>query len=205
LHLLGPSVSAVLLTGVQTVLDGIMHLGRLCVPFELGNRTVNVSVGKVLADYREVEAYIVSMRRNPIEVMRQAADMPGQVIQLVVSEAVRVASAPTFVRGDEYDSFRASPHGMAYEAWRALRDNEEDFGMIPQGEKRRCVYKAPSGVTYSLTPEQGVQKVLDVIETAGRLAFDQLVAIARMSSQDVVLGNSTGPTETQGQTTAPEM
>jgi len=184
------------------MLDGVMHLGRLVVPYVLGEKTLHLSVGRTLAEYREVEQYITAMRRNPVDVIKQAADLPANVLGLLVAESIKVASAPTYVRGDEYQSFESSPRGMAFDVWRALRDNEEEFGMIPQGEKRNAAYVF-GGKRYTLGPDEGVQKVLDLFDEYGGDAIQELARIARASSQQVALGNSNGPTETTGQTQTP--
>jgi hypothetical protein len=186
------------------MLDGIMHMGRLTVPYTLGDKRLLVTVGRVLAEYREVEAYLVDMRRNPIDIMRQAANLPPSVLKLLIEESVKSANAPTFVTSTDYEQFQRSPHGMAYDVWRALRDNHDEFGMIPKGQKGGVAYKAPNGVGYSITPEQGVQLALDLVAEYGQKAFVELAEIARASSQEVALGNSIGPNETTGQTITPE-
>lgn len=154
-------------------MDGISNLvGVKKVSREFNGRTYSFSL-KVLADHAEKEEYLLSLKPDPFAVLAKVpADMDPQMRAAIADRITSAALKAQFASRIDESEFDASLHGLAWGIWRALRDNEEDFGRLKKGEEP--VFTTPLGVGYSLTVAEGIQKTLDFIEAVGNARFAEL-------------------------------
>ena len=155
----------------------------------------------VLAEHAEKESYICSMRANPLEALLKALDrLPDSVkadakrlrkLQDRLEDKCLVALAsPQFVRRTLEEEFDDSLHGLAWGLWRALRDNEPDFGKPVKAEGEKIVYTSEAGREYTMTPAEGVQACLDFMENVvGNARFKELFQIRDGVENPPELGN----------------
>jgi hypothetical protein len=165
--------------------DGLHNLvGRKQITRTLNGKQYTFRV-MVLADHAEKEAYILGLKPDPLaSLAKLPANMPSHVRQSVVDAAMKSATRAQFVTRHEEQEFDESLHGLAWSLWRSLRDNHADFG-----KGGAVVYTAPSEVSYSLTPAQGVQKALDLIEEVGSKHLTDLMNIRDGVEEKTDLGN----------------
>lgn len=154
-------------------MDGISNLvGHKTVSRSFNGREYRFSL-KVLADHAEKEAHILSLKPSPFEVMARLPDsLTSPQLAAIEDKLIREATRAQFVTRIEEAEFDDSLHGLAWGLWRALRDNEYDFGKLRTGEDP--VFETPLGDGYSLTPAQGIQKTLDFIESVGNDRLGEL-------------------------------
>jgi len=156
----------------------------------------------VLSDHAEKESYILGLGESPIDVVLNLPPMtPQRVRQSIEETAIREASKPRFVTLAEETAFDNSLHGIAYWLWRALRDESPFFGAPKDGEEIK--YTTTSGKRFTLTPEEGVQRALDLIESFGSGRLQELTAIRDSVEMEPELGNSSG-SETSPTQASPE-
>lgn len=150
---------------------------------------------KVLANHAEKEAHILGLKPSPFEVMETLpATLPEQSMALIVDRLVKESQRPQFVTRFEEVEFDASLHGLAWGLWRAMRDQEFDFGKLKKDED--AVYETPDGTGYSMKPAQGVQRALDFIEEVGTERIGELEAIRDGVENPPELKNSSGSVTT---------
>jgi len=172
-------------------LDGISNLvGVKTVSRTFNGREYRFAL-KVLADHAEKEAHILGLKPSPFEVMETLPDtLPEQSRAQIIDRLVKESQRPQFATRFEEHEFDQSLHGLAWGLWRSLRDQEYDFGKLKKGEDP--VFETPSGVGYSLTPADGVQRALDFIEEVGSDRIGELEAIRDGVEDPPELGNSSG-------------
>lgn len=182
-------------------MDGISNLvGRKSVTRTFNGREYRFSL-KVLADHAEKEAYILSLKPSPFDVLATLPDSLNPDARAVIEERLtKEALRPQFVTREQEVDFDCSLHGLAWGLWRSLRDNEHDFGKLKDGEM--AVFETPLGVGYSLTPEQGIQRTLDFIEEVGDERVAELHDIRDGVESPPELKNSSG-SGTTNQTPSP--
>jgi hypothetical protein len=172
------------------MLEGVSNLiGRKTITRTIDGRAWTFSV-MVLADHAEKERYILSLKPDPVALMlRLPATTPASVRKSVEDAIVRAASRGQFVTQDEEAEFDKSLHGLAWSIWRALRDHHQEFGRLADGE--RVAYQAGSA-GYSITPADGVQRALDLIEAAGNAHLKTFMDVRDGVTERTELGNSAG-------------
>ena len=172
---------------------------------ETQNYTFTVAT---LDDYGEKEAYILSLRPDPWQVLTAVPAGTHPSVRTIMQEAVQALLAkPQFATRKEESDFNGSTHGMAWEFWRSLRDNHEEFGK-PDG-KTSVTYRAPNGKEYTIGPSGGIRAALRFIQRnqQHQHAFKD---ISRRINESGQLGNSPGPaksepgSETTGGTPSPD-
>ncbi len=176
--------------------DGLDKMvGERTATVKLDGRTYRLSTA-VLADHAEKESHIHSLRPSLGELLGQIpAGMDSRVMTGLQESMLKVASRPAFVTQEEEQSFDESLHGVAWRLWRAMRDHHEEFGLISNGQP--AAYRAPNGRSYSMTPEDGIQALLDFMESIGNEKLSELQAAADASEEKDILGNSSGSAKKQ--------
>lgn len=162
--------------------DGLDNLiGESTARVMVGGKEYTVSKGW-LSDHAEKESYINAMKPSLSSMLSQIpSDLPPAQVESMQKILVDKASKSAFATNDEENEFNTSPHGIAWVAWRALRDGHEEFGK--GGDQ---VYKAPNGNWYSLTPEQGVQRCLTLIERYSDDMEAFMAALAWSEERDIL-------------------
>jgi len=159
----------------------------------IGEKTTTITVDgteytlstAVMADHAEKEAYIHSLRPSLMQLLSQIpSTLSPRAAQAMQEVAFRVAGRSQFVTQDEEIEFDSSPHGIAWRLWRSLRDYHEEFGK--GGDP---IYQAPNERSYSVTPANGVQLVLNFMERAGNEATQAIVRAVEESEEADILPN----------------
>jgi len=151
----------------------------------------------VLHDHAEKEQYILSLGSSPIEaILNLPSTVPARIRKSLEETAIQQASKPRFVTLADETDFDNSLHGIAYWLWRALRDSSPFFGAPKDGLEIR--YKTPNGgKQFTLTPGEGVQRALDLIEAFGSHRLSELTTIRDEVEMEAELGNSSGSETSQ--------
>lgn len=173
------------------MLDGISNvIGRKTVTRTIDGKTYTFSV-MVLADHAEKERYILSLRPDPLAMLsRLPPNAPERVRKGLEDAIVRAASRPAFVSREDEEAFDKSLHGLAWSIWRALRDHHAEFGKMVDGQS--VAYESSSGISYCVTPAEGVQRALDLIEAAGNQHLRTFLDVRDGVTEATELGNSAG-------------
>lgn len=156
--------------------DGIQNLvGTKKITREFNGKSYSFSV-RVLDDHAEKEAYILALKPNPFTILdKLPPETSARTREIVEARAVAEAMRPAFVSRREEAEFDNSLHGLAWGLWRALRDNHEEFGLLPDG--KTSAFVNPAGKAYGITPAEGVQKLLELIEDVGSSLHSHLIDI----------------------------
>jgi hypothetical protein len=151
----------------------------------------------ILAEHAEKEAYICGKR---VDVIRKIGELPAnippglmaQIIQIAVKEAGR----SQFATREEEHAFDVSLHGIAWALWRALRANHEEFG-APDAAGTQHIRHRVGDAKFTITPAEGVQRALNLIESAGNESLPLIQSIIDGSEGRDLLKNSDGPETNQ--------
>lgn len=165
--------------------DGLRNLiGEKTVTLEVGDKVYTMSTA-VMADHAEKEAYIHSLRPSLMSLLSQIpSTLSPRATQSMQETAFKLAGKSQFVTQDEEIEFDSSPHGIAWRLWRSLRDYHAEFGK--GGDE---IYQAPNGRSYSVTPPDGVQLVLNFMEAAGNEATRAIVRAVEEAEEADILPN----------------
>ena len=141
-----------------------------------------------LAEHAEKEAYIASLRPDPLAALERVSAKAAPSVRRSIEDAVlRAVSAPLFVSRETEQEFDQSVHGVAWGLWRALRDDNGEFGQLSPGET--ATYTSPAGVGYSVGPRDGVQLAMDLMEAVGNAEIGRLIAARDGAEQRAIVGN----------------
>lgn len=168
--------------------DGLNNMaGRPTVTREFNGKTYHFRT-IVLGEHAEKETYIQSLKPNPLEVLAKIPPTVAQNVRRSIEDAaLRAATVPQFVTREQESQFDESLHGLAWGLWRSLRDLNEDFGKRVSTAPPKHI--TPLGIEYDMTPTEGVQRCLDLIEELGNKHFADLVAIRDGVVQKDIVGN----------------
>lgn len=108
-------------------MDGIANItGMRTIPLKIGGKLYSLAP-MILEGYAEREAYILSHRPNPLDLIKSLpADTPEELKAKLIENALSRVWTAQFATSEEVLAFDRSLHGMVWNLARALRKHHPE-------------------------------------------------------------------------------
>ena len=108
-------------------MDGHARLsGKIFKTICIGARTYKLSKPTLVGVYAEMEAFLISRKRDPLVLAVEACKLAPPALHATIWEAaMKSASAARIATAEEMSAFEASPWGMAFKLWKCLDDGHQ--------------------------------------------------------------------------------